>query len=58
MFHGDKTSASFIHRGECTGRHLVLIKMTFGCRRKSGLLHWVRPKIDTRTAEVFQKECK
>ncbi len=26
-----KTSASFIHRGECTGRHLVLIKMAFGC---------------------------
>lgn len=29
MFHRDKTSTPFIHRGECTGRHLALIKMSF-----------------------------
>lgn len=46
VFHRDKTSASFIHRGECTGRHLVLIKMAFGCWHKSGLLCLAGPKID------------
>lgn len=35
-----------IHRDECAGRHLVLIKMAFGCWHKSGLLHRQTPKID------------